>query len=160
MAMAITKQRLLLTSLPFIFAPCIIFTGARLFGRKENNATGKQWSRTHSKTKFARTQIKYLLSGSWNGLHTQRSRSPAGDRAAKAGAVSKHRLLLQKQPLSEPINILSAAECSVFSAGFASKLIIKYYDSPFSIWTRELWKLSFDQFRKMIGDWFYVYILF
>jgi hypothetical protein len=64
MAMAITKQRLFLTSLPFIFAPCIIFTGARLFGRKENNATGKQWSRTHSKTKFARTQIKYLLSGS------------------------------------------------------------------------------------------------
>jgi hypothetical protein len=52
--------------------------------------------------------------------------------------VSKHRPLLQKQPLSEPINILSAAACSVFSADFAFKLIIKRYDSRFSIWVREL----------------------
>jgi hypothetical protein len=105
-----------LTSLPFVFTPRIIFTGARLFERKENNATTEynERARTHFKTKFARTQIKYLLSAAVEMDYTERRRSPAGDRPQKhRRRVQTHRPLRCKnsRPLSVPINISSAEAC-------------------------------------------------
>lgn len=145
-----------------LFLRRVLFLLERVYSEeKKTMRQGKQWTRTHSKTKFARTQIKYLLSGSWNGLQRERERAEAQScRRRRKSAVSKHRPLLQKQPLSVPINISSATACSVFNAGFASKLIIKLSDSRFSIWIHvnyESWASIYAE--KLIWDWFF-YITF